>query len=303
MIHFRQDFGVQNEENEALHPRIEEPYYDVSRSNVRVSSGAEQKIVFGLIVFIAFFALILGFYGYAKNIRSPFLREAPTDETSVPDFASAVVGATAETEAQKTKDTDGDGLSDYDELKVYNTSPYIEDSDSDGYSDKNEVDAGYDPNCPKGRDCGNVLVPPPSATPTPEDIPNFLPGVTGIDQSAFLSGNATPKDIRSLLAQLGMTADQISQLSDEQVQKLYQDTLGQVQSDFQNNSVSGTPSASPDIAGGTAKVDPQQFENLTPDEIRALLLKGGVSEEQIGGLSDEQLMQIYQATLSKIKSQ
>src|SRR3989339_586292 len=51
------------------------------------------------------------------------------------------------------KDTDGDGLSDGDELDLYKTSPYLEDSDSDGFSDKNEIDSEHDPNCPEGREC------------------------------------------------------------------------------------------------------------------------------------------------------
>ena len=33
----------------------------------------------------------------------------------------------------KTKDTDGDGLNDYEESRVYQTSPYLADSDSDGF--------------------------------------------------------------------------------------------------------------------------------------------------------------------------
>lgn len=51
-------------------------------------------------------------------------------------------------EQAKTKDTDQDGLSDYDELYIYSTSPYLMDSDSDEITDKQEVDEGTDPNCP-----------------------------------------------------------------------------------------------------------------------------------------------------------
>ncbi len=45
----------------------------------------------------------------------------------------------------KEKDTDRDGLSDYDERYIYGTSPYDQDSDNDGYSDYDEVKAGTDP--------------------------------------------------------------------------------------------------------------------------------------------------------------
>ncbi len=51
------------------------------------------------------------------------------------------------TDPEKT-DTDGDELSDYDEIEVYNTKPLIQDTDGDTYLDGNEVKNGYDPNGP-----------------------------------------------------------------------------------------------------------------------------------------------------------
>lgn len=43
-------------------------------------------------------------------------------------------------------DSDFDGLSDYEELKVYKTNPLNPDSDGDGYNDGDEVKNGYNPN-------------------------------------------------------------------------------------------------------------------------------------------------------------
>lgn len=43
------------------------------------------------------------------------------------------------------KDTDGDGLTDGDELNKYSTNPFDPDSDKDGATDKWELDNGYDP--------------------------------------------------------------------------------------------------------------------------------------------------------------
>ena len=42
-------------------------------------------------------------------------------------------------------DTDGDGLSDREEVKIYHTNPLHEDTDGDGYLDGEEVEHGYDP--------------------------------------------------------------------------------------------------------------------------------------------------------------
>ncbi|KKQ80374.1 MAG: Ig domain-containing protein [Parcubacteria group bacterium GW2011_GWC2_38_7] len=53
----------------------------------------------------------------------------------------------------KQRDTDEDGINDFDELYIYQTSPYLSDSDSDGTSDLDEIKAQEDPNCPKGQNC------------------------------------------------------------------------------------------------------------------------------------------------------
>lgn len=45
-------------------------------------------------------------------------------------------------------DSDYDGLTDYDEINVYNTNPIQKDTDRDGMGDGTEVDAGLDPNLP-----------------------------------------------------------------------------------------------------------------------------------------------------------
>jgi len=45
-------------------------------------------------------------------------------------------------------DTDGDGLFDREEVKVYKTNPLLRDTDGDGFLDGAEVKKGYDPNGP-----------------------------------------------------------------------------------------------------------------------------------------------------------
>lgn len=45
----------------------------------------------------------------------------------------------------RNMDSDGDGLSDYDEIYIYKTNPNLVDTDGDGYSDYEEVTNGYNP--------------------------------------------------------------------------------------------------------------------------------------------------------------
>ena len=51
-------------------------------------------------------------------------------------------------------DSDGDGLSDYNETNVYGTDPFLTDTDGDGCSDGFEIANNFDPLNPG--DCGAV---------------------------------------------------------------------------------------------------------------------------------------------------
>jgi len=50
------------------------------------------------------------------------------------------------TEANSATDTDGDGISDFDEVNLYNTDPTLADTDNDGFTDGAEIIRGFNPN-------------------------------------------------------------------------------------------------------------------------------------------------------------
>lgn len=146
-------------------------------------------------------------------------------------------------------DTDNDGISDYDELNLYNTSPYIEDTDSDGINDKTEIDAGTDPNCPEGQNCfSNETSGADSNTSNnsaannqdqtnPDNLNTYnsyieqsqqLDTQSGVDHESIqsiLGGEANAQDLRKLLLDSGMNSDTLNNFSDEQLLNIYQSTL------------------------------------------------------------------------------
>ena len=163
--------------------------------------------------------LVLGVYQWHDSFKAAFAHTSGSFQT--PDQIEA-----ARIEAMKTKDTDGDGLTDYDETYIYHTSPYLKDSDSDGIDDKTEVEQGSDPNCPKGKDClanQNQGAPPPTSASSTDATAQMQTDV------ANQIMNPTPDQIRALLIQNGMKAADLQGIDDATLLQMYQQSLQEVQ--------------------------------------------------------------------------
>lgn len=91
----------------------------------------------------------------AGNVSTTKKNTTPTfQQVTVPIVADADKdGLTDDREAQlktnpKLADTDGDELSDYDEVTIYHTNPLVQDTDGDGFPDGAEVKSGNNPTGP-----------------------------------------------------------------------------------------------------------------------------------------------------------
>ncbi len=184
-----------------------------------------QKIA---VVFLGIFAvLIIGLWVVqaSTQINKPFNLGNKVSKTN-----------TASTTDKSLKDSDGDGLLDYEEVNVYHTSPYLEDSDSDGISDKQEIAQGTDPNCPTGQNC-NAAEATANASNNSNasstiDILGFdALGLDTLNTSAESSSTSegitevTPAMIRQELLNSGVAQADLDKISDEELIKIYEESI------------------------------------------------------------------------------
>lgn len=153
-------------------------------------------------------ALILGIWRVGYNITSPF-KLKPLDQNA---FTESNIFDS------QNKDTDGDGLTDFDETNLYNTSPYLEDTDSDGKWDGDEIKIGSDPNCPEGKICGASDTKP--ATSQAIDL-------TGGSNAATVGPSAD--DIRKMLLDGGVSESDLNKLDDKALMQIYEEALKESQ--------------------------------------------------------------------------
>ncbi|HBK33956.1 TPA: hypothetical protein DEP34_02195 [Candidatus Uhrbacteria bacterium] len=193
--------------------------------------SSEQKVGFLLLMILGVGGLVLGFRSMRSSLYRPF--EEQVMEYAGQDFLTSSEAEEKQKQEQKNIDTDGDTLSDYDELYVFKTSPYLPDTDSDGYSDDVEVFSSNDPNCPMGSDC--TVISAETAGSDEVDTAEMLEGV-GVDgeqveslqtqeeiMAYFMS--MTPDQIREMLLEAGVTKEEIDALSDEEIQSLFDASL------------------------------------------------------------------------------
>jgi hypothetical protein len=106
------------------------------------------------------------------------------------------------------RDTDGDGISDYDEVNMYETNPFSADTDADGYIDGTEILGGYDPLSSEPetlvvyespQETGSIrddILTVSNITTLTEETSEVVPD--GIELSAIISGKGLPNSFVTL---------------------------------------------------------------------------------------------------------
>jgi hypothetical protein len=209
---------------------------NISKNNVIIKKNKnkiseEQKAGFILVIMTGTLSLVLGILFIFRSVNRPF-----DINYEGPLFLTSSNRRALEVERMKTQDTDGDGLSDYDEVFTFGTSPYLIDTSGDGISDGDHVRAGNNPLT------GSVVG---ATAPTTEFNDGFFNSFNSALGEGVLmpfqagqADNPSPDaisdpwqigaaEIRKILAERGMTEEQLRQVTDQQLLERYYTLLEQ----------------------------------------------------------------------------
>lgn len=211
------------------------------------SLSLHQKLSLGVFIVIGLATAVLGYLRVTKAIELPFRR------TGSLSLKTAEQIERERLDELRQKDTDADGLNDYDEFYVFKTSAFLEDTDSDGLKDGDEVATESDPNCPKGQTCRQAKIFSGSGTaPAPSGSQPATGGTASAsaEQEARITAVITetfgdpstltpekiveelekmsPADLRSFFAKLGVPEDALRQADDATLRQLLKETLDEV---------------------------------------------------------------------------
>jgi thrombospondin type 3 repeat protein len=219
-----------------------------------------------IVLVVGVLAIILGSWHLVSGIKNAFVLSPITLEDK-----SGVIE-----NLNNLKDTDGDGLSDYEEKYIYGTSPYLSDTDSDGVSDYEELSAGQEPLC-AGDTCGL------------EDETNLE-----ILNSDFIE-KTNLDELKSRLIEAGYPITEINRLSQEDLNLIYNEVEKTINSE---DSLNTEETLKEEFNPSTEELE--ELRNLPIDQIKLLLIEGGASNEQLESISEEELRDLYLEVLQSL---
>lgn len=193
------------------------------------SLTVEQKLSVGVLGVAGLVALVFGLVQLRHTLVQPFTTDVQTLVELKKQYGPSEEERIAE---EKKTDTDGDGVTDYDEANVYHTSQYVRDSDSDGEADNIEIAKGTDPNCAKGKACLSVVSGTEAATssattfePPPSPDYSLYPGAGTGGGTPSSVPPREPAAIRAYLQASGWSAAEVASFTDAQILEAYDQSI------------------------------------------------------------------------------
>lgn len=257
-----------------------------------------ERRLLAIVLVAGIAAFFFGFFHVLNTIRTSTGAEKLAQSNT---NALGVVGQ--EIQNLKNKDTDGDGLSDYDELYIDKTSPYLKDSDGDGIPDNTEITHGTDPNCPQGQTCSAL------GQPANTNSTAGTNSVLGVNQgTAAATGQFTASELRTMLRDAGAPVTQLDAMSDEQIIAAYQQAYTQQSNSNASAATNGTINGSSSSIGTngttTAPITTEitALRNFTPAQIREFLKQGGADDTSLNQMDDATLKAVFQSALDNMNT-
>jgi|GEM_PF-1301772 hypothetical protein len=239
-----------------------------SKINNRFSDDKKNAKI---IIFVGVLALVLGAWHLLSEVKNAFVFSPLVleDKTDVIDGLNRI------------KDTDGDGISDYDEKYIYSTSPYLADTDSDGISDYDEIMAGQAPLC-VGNTCADNL----------EE--NFNSESSEVENGKLMN----LEELKDYLVEAGYPESEVNKLSEEDLKLIY----AEVEKSVGNEEYTYSDIETDQSASGESPSAEQleQLQNLPIEQIKELLVQGGATMEQLNSISEGELRGLYLEALKSL---
>ncbi len=166
----------------------------------------EQKIAIIALIIGASFIFAISALKVRHGVYAPFLASI-SDYQAKRDLLKDPI---AENEALlKRIDTDGDGLSDWSEINIYKTSPYLWSTAGDKIPDNVKIASGQNPLCKSGEDCTiGALNLNLATTSLPYDI-NAIKNNSGSLEDVLLGVSPGAKSYQDMAKSAGMDLETI----------------------------------------------------------------------------------------------
>lgn len=233
----------------------------------------QPKVIAGFLIIIGLITITFGFWQLNNYLKAPFIINY---QTSIMELRTKLTQIKS-TATSKFTDTDHDGLTDYDEINNYKTSPYLEDSDSDGIKDGDEITQSKNPNCPEGQKCIIEV-----NTNVNYDI--MFEDITEPTEQEFLA-----QTIRQALIANGFTEEELAQFDDATLIQMY----NQVSTDQGSININQQLTIPTDLTK-------EDLANYDLEQMKQFLIANGVSEEDLKLIPDDQLLSNWQEILNTL---
>lgn len=224
-----------------------------------------KRVAFITFVIGAVLLFSFSFLNLMDSVASPFrgsVAQLEKDKDLIKD------PETEQNAIAKRIDTDGDGLSDWDEENVYHTSPYLWSTAGDSMPDNVKLALGENPLCKHGEKCnasqmrfdlGSSTLPFVDLVTKTNDVNSTLneymlgtsaqakdfqaqASSTGVDLSWKNQVPRDPAILRKALVDSGkITEDELSKVTDEQLLQMFDDAMTELEQKQANISSSTQP--------------------------------------------------------------